>query len=110
MTVKSVIENTLHIPVQEDLSVAVPNKYATIDIYDEAAELVGDGEEEEALLYYQVDIFYKEVSLETIVKAAEDLKVAIKAAFQCSIPETQLLYEVASRYRRATLRFQMIKE
>lgn len=106
------IKRILGIPVQEDLSAAVPNEYAVVDVYAEETALSGEGSEEEAIARYQVDIFYKNGTMTQIRTAAKTLKAAIKTEYGelATIPAVSYSYDVLSRYRRATLTFQILEE
>lgn len=108
MTLKELIENTLHIPVIEGTDVLLTDKCATIYAYSVTSGIAGDGEDEEPVTSVQVDLHYKGDTEYPLKPDALALRSAIRANFQSSIPTINFSYDSANHYWRAQIEFEVL--
>lgn len=106
MDLKKIIEDTLDISVIEAFYPVIP-PCATYYLATDENGISGDGQEEEGIENYQIDIWDRRRDF--VVKGAKKLKSEL-AAHGVTIPNISYSYDNNGKIWRATLTFSCIRE
>lgn len=108
MDLKKIIEDSLNIPALEAFRPVIPPCATYYTVVDENG-LFGDGQEEEGIESYQVDIWDR--NSDSVKQMARTLKASlVSPGIGASIPYVSYLYDNNGKMWRATLTFSCVRE